>query len=172
MKFLIFILSLTLAHVGLADSLGVKFDGSKNKFRADIESADKVVVRTCGLVPAEKAVSHTIFEITGAKDVADFLKPFGLFGILEGAAGCECNGDPTFDVYKDGKLVTSLALKHGICVYWPAAWPHEMFPASKTAIDDLFLKIANRGYPVYMHQKNILVDVIAYAHGIKKEQSK
>lgn len=170
MKTLVFILSLAIAHVGLADGLGAKSDGSKNKFRADVESADRVVVRTCGLAPAEKAVSHTIMEITGTKDVADFLKPFGLFGPLEGAAGCDCNGDPTFEVYKEGKLVTSFALKHGLCITWPDAWPHEMFPGSKTAIDDLFLRIANKGYPVYMHQKQIMVQVIAYANGLAQQK--
>lgn len=165
-----FLLVAALPVSSLADSLGVKFDGTKNALRAEVESADKIVIRTCGLLPAEKAVSHVIMEITGKQNVAEFLKPFGLFGPLTGAAGCDCNGDPTFDIYKEGKLVTSFALKHGTCISWPAAWPHEMFPVSDKAIDDLFLTIANKGYPVYMHQKQILVQVIAYANGIVKEK--
>lgn len=149
-----------------ADNLGAAFDASRNKLRADVESADRIVIRTCGLAPEEKAVSHVIMQIEGRQAVATFLKPFGLFGQLKGAASCDCNGDPTFEIYKGERLVTTFALKHGLCVSWPAAWPHEMFPASDNAIDDLFLTIANKGYPVYMHQKQIMMQIMAYAHRV------
>lgn len=161
--FLVLVLAPLAGHS--ADNLGKEFDGATNKLRAEVESADRIVVRTCGVVPEEKAVSHVIMEIVGKKEVAAFLKPFGLFGKLSGAAGCDCNGDPTFEIYKDNRLVATLALKHGLSLSWPGAWPHEMFPPSQEAIDNLFLIMANKGYPVYMHQKQILVQVISGIQG-------
>ncbi len=155
-----------------ADNLGAKYDGTKNRWKSEVESADKIVIRTCGVVSEEKAVSHVIMEIDGRKQVSEFLKPFGLFGQLEGAAGCGCHGDPSFEVYKEGRLVTTFAIKHGMCIYWPDAWPHEMFPASQKAIDDLFVTIANKGYPCYMHSKEVITGVMAYVKALQEQNRK
>jgi len=165
---MLFVLSLALR----AADIGTPYKNDSPKYRAEIESADYVRIRTGGVPAPTHEKPKTILEIKGQKAVQEFLAPLKLFSPKEYAAQCKCNGDPTIEIYKNGKLITSIAVQHSTALGWPDKWPAQMRLSDIKTFDKLNEEMARKGFPKYKQEMELTRQVANLYLKNQKNQKK
>jgi hypothetical protein len=111
-------------------------------------------IRTGGVPASMHVEPKTILEIKGQKAVREFLAPLELFSPKHYANQCNCHGDPTIEIHKDGKHITSVAVQHSVALGWPDKWPAQMNLPNLTVFDKLNEEMAQKGFPKYKQEKD------------------
>jgi hypothetical protein len=135
------------------DRLGQAYSPPSLRFKTEISEADYARIRTGGISETRK--SKTIIEFRGSKEVSEFITPLRLYERQTYAAACECDGDPTIEIYKGDSLITSIAIKHGASLYWPDNWPGEML-LDADVFDSIAAVMTANGFPKYEQEKREL----------------
>ncbi len=87
------------------------------KLRAMLVDCDRLRVRTGGLCHRRMSSEVTLFEITGASDVAGVVANLKINSSHSGFH-CMCCGNPTFEFYRDESLVAAVGFHHGKSLRW------------------------------------------------------
>lgn len=129
---------------------GSSYDNTAPKLRPEIEAANLIRVRAGGVPGPSGAPAQPMLEIKGADAVRDFLAPFQLFAPTKRfAAPCDCNGDPTIEIYRDETLLTSIAVQHSVALGWPDRWPGLMIAENLDTFKNFNARLAASGFPHY-----------------------
>ncbi len=161
-----------LLRAGATDKI---YKNDSPKYRAEIEGADYIRVRTGGVPASMHVESKTILEIKGMKAVREFLEPLELFSPKQYATQCNCHGDPTIEIYRDKKLITSLAIQHSVALGWPDRWPAQMVLPNMTIFDKLNEEMAAKGFPQYKEEmarnRRMMEEYIKSEEALKKGEA-
>lgn len=90
---------------------------------AELAKADRVLVRTGGVSHGPPSVEKTIHE---SRDHGVITELAAHFTVDESESGgyCMCGGNPTFEFYRNDKLVAMIAFHHGRSIRWAdGTWP-------------------------------------------------
>lgn len=152
----------TLRLTAASGQLGAPYDNTSPKFQSEIEAADLIRVRAGGVPKPTAAQARIMLEIEGAEAVKDFLAPLQLFtSSKRHAAPCDCNGDPTIEIYRGGKLITSIAVQHSAALGWPDRWPDLMLVENRDAFKNLNARLAASGFPQYAKAHDEMMQLAA-----------
>lgn len=91
-------------------------------FRDAVSGTTRIRVRTGGTCHTDPTREKTIFEVSDAEGVKQFIAAVKL-DEARSNFHCMCCGSPTFELYKDKELLLSLGFHHGRSLRWPGGWP-------------------------------------------------
>lgn len=90
---------------------------------AELAKADRVLVRTGGVSHGRPSVEKTIHESRDRGVITELAAHF-VVDEAESGGCCMCGGNPTFEFYRNDKLVAMIAFHHGRSIRWAdGTWP-------------------------------------------------